>query len=562
MSASSSDAIARIGWDNTEAKKGAADFVNLATSTKKRTDAVLAQVAGGRKVGEAMRGSMMRNVGGVSLQLQDIVIQAQSGARATTIIAQQGSQLLSAFGPMGMIAGATVALGAALWQVRQAGGEALKAIEKDVKDLDASMGALTTGSVEDMVTGFKRAQQQLKDLRDQQKASDVSFWARWMPDSLLQKAGGLGLPVFNTESDPKQRELREIALKNEKRLMDQILLTSGQEVRLMQMRASGRAREADELERKLKLQRKLAELDAQPAEIRDQLKADAIAASEAERAGKLAEGRNRIAEETARQAFDQLDTAEKINAVLQKQNDLLIEEDKLRAEGRLDESSMLELDQRRISLQGQLIQLQRQFNSEAEREAEIRKAAADQAARANEQRKAAVLSAMDEYNILKAKATARKSDDYAVERGIAIRKRRESLMRDNGLSFKDADKLATEMRDMEERAANGGRAPKIRGVKSPRRKSSLDEWHAKQGRAWNSTQTGSGQWDYLQRKGFDWEKDLIPGARPNNNNNNPLQDQAAANGAAGDASAPWFSRIVELLSDAPERTANALLNAS
>lgn len=57
-------------------------------------------------------GSMAFAVGNVGNQLQDIAVQAQSGTSAVTILAQQGPQLLSGFGPQGAIAGAVLALGA------------------------------------------------------------------------------------------------------------------------------------------------------------------------------------------------------------------------------------------------------------------------------------------------------------------------------------------------------------------------------------------------------------------------------------------------------------------
>jgi hypothetical protein len=49
----------------------------------------------------------------VGFQVQDIAVQAQMGVAATTILAQQGSQLLGAFGPTGAILGGILAIGAA-----------------------------------------------------------------------------------------------------------------------------------------------------------------------------------------------------------------------------------------------------------------------------------------------------------------------------------------------------------------------------------------------------------------------------------------------------------------
>jgi len=61
-------------------------------------------VKGSRNMGFAL--------GNVGNQIQHIAVQAQSGTSAITILAQQGPQLLSGFGPQGAIAGAVLALGA------------------------------------------------------------------------------------------------------------------------------------------------------------------------------------------------------------------------------------------------------------------------------------------------------------------------------------------------------------------------------------------------------------------------------------------------------------------
>lgn len=63
-------------------------------------------------------GTGFRNLRGVSQnlgwQLQDVAVQAQMGTNWFTIIAQQGSQFVSAFGPMGAMIGAGIAVGFAL----------------------------------------------------------------------------------------------------------------------------------------------------------------------------------------------------------------------------------------------------------------------------------------------------------------------------------------------------------------------------------------------------------------------------------------------------------------
>lgn len=60
----------------------------------------------------------MKNIRGVAgqlgYQIQDISIMLQMGSNASTVIAQQGSQILSIFGPMGAVAGAVLAIGSAI----------------------------------------------------------------------------------------------------------------------------------------------------------------------------------------------------------------------------------------------------------------------------------------------------------------------------------------------------------------------------------------------------------------------------------------------------------------
>lgn len=58
--------------------------------------------------------SSMR-LGQVSMQVSDIAVQLDGGAKAATVLAQQGSQILQYFGPAGMIAGGVLAIGAGIY---------------------------------------------------------------------------------------------------------------------------------------------------------------------------------------------------------------------------------------------------------------------------------------------------------------------------------------------------------------------------------------------------------------------------------------------------------------
>jgi hypothetical protein len=85
-------------------------------------------------------------------QLQDVAVQAQSGTNALTILGQQGSQFLSAFGPAGAIAGAAVAIGAAAAgflltagnaeKAKVSANDAFAAMQKGASDTSTSLRTL------------------------------------------------------------------------------------------------------------------------------------------------------------------------------------------------------------------------------------------------------------------------------------------------------------------------------------------------------------------------------------------------------------------------------------
>ena len=78
------------------------------------------------------------NIVQVGYQIQDVAIQLQSGTAALTILAQQGGQVASIFGPLGAIIGTVIsvaAAGASAWFAYSKGsGEAADATAKLTKD--------------------------------------------------------------------------------------------------------------------------------------------------------------------------------------------------------------------------------------------------------------------------------------------------------------------------------------------------------------------------------------------------------------------------------------------
>lgn len=88
------------------------------------------------KLSGAGKGMGGHRMGNVAMQAQDVAVQLQSGAKAATIIAQQGSQILSAFGPSGAIAGGVLAIGAAIYSWATGTKEAEAAAAQYAKELD------------------------------------------------------------------------------------------------------------------------------------------------------------------------------------------------------------------------------------------------------------------------------------------------------------------------------------------------------------------------------------------------------------------------------------------
>ena len=117
---------------NTQAQKQYAAQQQKTTAAVSQAEQVHKSARGGFR---AMRGATQQ----LSFQLQDVAVQAQSGTSAFTILAQQGPQILSVFGPGGAVVGALVAFGALIGGVLvSAMGDA----EESIDDLDEALKRL------------------------------------------------------------------------------------------------------------------------------------------------------------------------------------------------------------------------------------------------------------------------------------------------------------------------------------------------------------------------------------------------------------------------------------
>lgn len=105
--------------------------------------------------------NLRTTIGQAGFQLQDFVVQVQSGTSAMTALSQQGSQFLGAFGPAGAIAGAVLTVGslAAALLTGRDNAEAFAVSEERLGDLYArNRGIIADLTLETQNLGAARAQ--------------------------------------------------------------------------------------------------------------------------------------------------------------------------------------------------------------------------------------------------------------------------------------------------------------------------------------------------------------------------------------------------------------------
>lgn len=149
--------IARV---KTEGVEEASRQLTALGRTSEQLDAAIARMTGdvgktNKAMSDAARGglSSFRNAAGqVGFQVQDMVVQLQSGTSAFVAIGQQGSQLAGAFGPGGAVLGAVIALAAAvggvLYKSLGIAGADMENLNKRARDLSTSFQITKDGTLE------------------------------------------------------------------------------------------------------------------------------------------------------------------------------------------------------------------------------------------------------------------------------------------------------------------------------------------------------------------------------------------------------------------------------
>lgn len=268
-----------IGADTSQfdaAVKGLPEKVNRASAGMAR--------AGG--------GGGFRNLGLMSQQVQDIAVQVQMGTRMSTIIAQQGSQIASIFGPSGMILGGIVAVGGALYSAQQAGDAMFESLKAESADFDKNLRKLSAGGIVDMISGMEDMQKRAAELRKELAASsEDTTWnnitnpiARFFSKSTFDASSG----NWTNRQDAEAAAKAELATKAEEgrmKLIDEIITASDEELKILQLKADRQHEAAKALEVQVRLRKELAKIEQAPEEVRSRLQQNARARAELESGG-------------------------------------------------------------------------------------------------------------------------------------------------------------------------------------------------------------------------------------------------------------------------------------
>lgn len=485
---------------------------------------------------------------GLGMQMQDVVVQLQMGTRASIVLAQQGSQILSYFGTGGAVLGGVLAIGGAFYTMAEKSREAFDAMKADADGFSTRMKASLSGTSTEIAaffgevqTGVKSAYSEIEKLN----SGPSGIMAR-----LTQFIGGPSVSERETAANNLALQKANALATIQQALLDM----SAKELRIAEMKAAGEDKAAAAMQRQLDLQREIQRIQGTdlPDEVKARLAQDAtrkasLAGVEApdKKAGErqLAELKT-LRKEAAQIAQDMLPDDEQLTALKAKLEDVLMGA-RVRNIGQriasAEDLATIAIDQRAagnttaeattLRDYKEALELQRQMASLRDRMAAAAKRAADEELgkiqrqkqhiqevnqllkerdEAQARKADAMVALQDEQAMLKARGTRRTSDDQKVEREIGIRRRKQQLMNDLGMSEADATAKATEMQNMQERASGRGR------IRHTGRKigmgsaggGGLDAFHAQQGQDWGVNAMPESRFDKLQREGFDWSAGL------------------------------------------------------
>jgi hypothetical protein len=399
-----SDATVKLGWDNSAARAGAAEAVAIAQQVGVRSEKALSKVGLPSSFGMQKGGA-----GQIAMQIQDIAVQAQAGTSALTIFAQQGPQIMGAFGELGAIAGGFAAVGGAAIYAGMKSSEAMREMLNETMALSRETALLAQGSasLESLIDVYSRLADQRKKLSDAAESKRGSLM-----EMLQEVAATVGLAEGNFEQRSEADTAGVVLKKQQLALQKNIVSASEQEVELAELRAQGDEKSAEKLERYYKMQRQIA--DIQGTEVDEGTKA------------KLINNAIRLYEISNRQKAESFDIAKSL--------------------------------QDQVNFSEQLLAPYREFLSFLE-QAKTKQDALTNAAKAQRALDAAKgkqestlrADAEKELEILRMKASGQDETASAMEKQLAIQQQARQIADSLNVSYKKALEMARERVELEEK---------------------------------------------------------------------------------------------------------------
>lgn len=279
--------------------------------------------SGGRIGGRPGGGSA---IGGISMQMQDVMVQAQMGTSTSQIVGQQVPQMLQNFGPKGQIIGAIIAAGAAAVTAGQMAKKEFAAFRAETEALEKSLEDLAeVGSFPELLEGAEKLEAHMKKLSAAVENSNT----------FLGRLGGafgelMGGKSYDERQDEYSRQQAQ-ALKFKYELQKSLIASSQEELEIAKAKAAGDETAAKQLERRRNLANEIAKIEASDLSriTKDQLISNAQTASAyaggaedraaaEQKAKEQKDARDRIEslkDQTAKQARDSLPDDEKLGAL-------------------------------------------------------------------------------------------------------------------------------------------------------------------------------------------------------------------------------------------------------
>lgn len=233
--------------DSTGIEKGIQTAKQKVAEFQRDVSVMSAKAAKQREI-ESAKASRLNSMkfGMGAMQVQDIAVGIQSGQKAATIVMQQGTQLLSMFGPQGAVAGAILGIGTLLVTSFMKGTDEIKKMDEASKGLFRN---ISENSAQRDIEGLAKNMQ------------EVSIKIAEIRETLAPKQGR----VFHTQSSINEMnemsrqidDLKASQVFAEKRILE--IATENMEV--ARLRADGEEAAADALETQIKLKRELERID-------------------------------------------------------------------------------------------------------------------------------------------------------------------------------------------------------------------------------------------------------------------------------------------------------------